>query len=220
MRATAFWSRRAATRSSRRCSASSTSSSRSTRWTSSTGASERFEANPPGIQRLRREAAGEGHPLHPHVRAERRKRRRRAARSMPWFQGSPLLDHLETVHIASDRNLIDFRFPVQYVQRPDLDFRGYSGTDRVGRDPPRRPKSSRCRPARSSTVRAIVTYDGDVARSIRRHGGHADARRRDRRQPRRHARHAEQRARAGQRRRSDGGVDARRRARARQAATC
>jgi bifunctional enzyme CysN/CysC len=55
--------------------------------------------------------------------------------SMDWYEGAPLLHHLEEVHIASDRNLIDARFPVQYVIRPqagpdaDLhDFRGYAGT--------------------------------------------------------------------------------------------
>src|SRR6187551_2602013 len=48
--------------------------------------------------------------------------------AMPWFEGRPLLSHLESVHIASDRNLADFRFPVQYVIRPNLDFRGFAGT--------------------------------------------------------------------------------------------
>lgn len=48
--------------------------------------------------------------------------------NMPWYEGPPLLAHLENVHIASDQNLIDFRFPVQYVLRPHHDFRGYSGT--------------------------------------------------------------------------------------------
>jgi bifunctional enzyme CysN/CysC len=54
--------------------------------------------------------------------------------NMPWYDGSSLLHHLEEVHIASDRNLIDVRFPVQYVIRPqqqtdhDLhDYRGYAG---------------------------------------------------------------------------------------------
>ena len=47
--------------------------------------------------------------------------------TMPWYQGRSLLGHLEHVHIASDRNLIDFRFPVQYVSRPDSSFRGYMG---------------------------------------------------------------------------------------------
>ena len=50
---------------------------------------------------------------------------------MPWYGGLSLLDHLETVHIASDRNLIDLRFPVQLVIRPisneHHDFRGYGG---------------------------------------------------------------------------------------------
>jgi bifunctional enzyme CysN/CysC len=55
--------------------------------------------------------------------------------NMPWYQGTTLLNHLETVHIASDRNFIDLRLPVQYVARSDagLDgkkamFRGYMGT--------------------------------------------------------------------------------------------
>ena len=50
----------------------------------------------------------------------------------PWYEGSSLLHHLEEVHIASDRNLIDARFPVQYVIRPHSDafhdYRGYAGT--------------------------------------------------------------------------------------------
>ncbi len=49
----------------------------------------------------------------------------------PWYAGSSLLHHLETVHVASDRNLIDVRFPVQYVIRPQTkehhDYRGYAG---------------------------------------------------------------------------------------------
>jgi bifunctional enzyme CysN/CysC len=52
--------------------------------------------------------------------------------NMPWYEGSSLLHHLEDVHIASDRNLIDARFPVQYVIRPQSsaypDYRGYAGT--------------------------------------------------------------------------------------------
>jgi sulfate adenylyltransferase large subunit len=50
---------------------------------------------------------------------------------MPWYRGLPLLIHLEEVHIASDRNLIDVRFPVQWVIRPQSDahhdYRGYAG---------------------------------------------------------------------------------------------
>ncbi|MGH3387859.1 MAG: sulfate adenylyltransferase subunit 1, partial [Actinomadura sp.] len=54
--------------------------------------------------------------------------------NMPWYDGPSLLHHLEHVHIASDRNLIDVRFPVQYVIRPHKstdpelhDYRGYAG---------------------------------------------------------------------------------------------
>ncbi|WP_061298600.1 sulfate adenylyltransferase subunit CysN [Herbidospora cretacea] len=51
--------------------------------------------------------------------------------NMPWYQGPSLLHHLEHVHIASDRNLVDVRFPVQYVIRPHKtefhDYRGYAG---------------------------------------------------------------------------------------------
>jgi bifunctional enzyme CysN/CysC len=51
--------------------------------------------------------------------------------NMPWYAGSSLLHHLENVHVASDRNLIDVRFPVQYVIRPQSDswhdYRGYAG---------------------------------------------------------------------------------------------
>jgi len=48
--------------------------------------------------------------------------------NMPWYDGPPVLSHLENVHIASDQNLIDLRFAVQYVLRPNQDFRGYCGT--------------------------------------------------------------------------------------------
>jgi bifunctional enzyme CysN/CysC len=48
--------------------------------------------------------------------------------NMPWYRGETLLHYLDNVHVASDRNLIDFRFPIQYVNRPNRDFRGFSGT--------------------------------------------------------------------------------------------
>jgi bifunctional enzyme CysN/CysC len=52
--------------------------------------------------------------------------------AMPWYDGPSLLHHLENIHVASDRNLIDARFPVQYVLRPQSmkhrDYRGYAGT--------------------------------------------------------------------------------------------
>ncbi|WP_433531402.1 sulfate adenylyltransferase subunit 1 [Micromonospora sp. CA-263727] len=53
------------------------------------------------------------------------------SKNMPWYEGPALLHHLERVHIASDRNLVDVRFPVQYVIRPQsttvTDYRGYAG---------------------------------------------------------------------------------------------
>jgi len=51
--------------------------------------------------------------------------------NMPWYKGSPMLETIEEIHVASDRNLIDARFPVQYVIRPHTveaqDYRGYAG---------------------------------------------------------------------------------------------
>ncbi len=81
--------------------------------------------------------------------------------AMPWYAGPPLLDHLETVHIASDRNLTDLRFPVQYVIRPNLDFRGFAGTVasgilRKGDEVMVLPSGKRSR------VKSIVTYDGEL----------------------------------------------------------
>ena len=79
---------------------------------------------------------------------------------MPWYQGETLLHYLDTVHVSSDRNLIDFRLPVQYVSRPNLDFRGFSGTIssgviRQGAEIMALPSGARSR------VRSIVTWEGD-----------------------------------------------------------
>ena len=80
---------------------------------------------------------------------------------MPWYRGEPLLRMLETVTIAQDINLRDFRFPVQYVCRPPgmLDFRGYmgrieSGKITVGDEITVLPVGLRSR------IKEIVTYDG------------------------------------------------------------
>jgi bifunctional enzyme CysN/CysC len=51
---------------------------------------------------------------------------------MPWYDGSTLLHHLETVKVGASRNLLDFRFPVQYVIRPHQDFRGFAGRVAAG----------------------------------------------------------------------------------------
>ena len=80
---------------------------------------------------------------------------------MPWYQGGTLMHYLETVHIASDRNLIDFRLPVQYVNRPNLDFRGFSGT--IASGIVRKGDEVISIPSgRKSRVARIVTFDGDL----------------------------------------------------------
>jgi sulfate adenylyltransferase large subunit len=80
---------------------------------------------------------------------------------MPWFEGASLLHHLETVHIASDLNLSDFRFPVQQVLRPNADFRGYAGGVASGviaaGDPVMVLPSGR-----TSRIQSIVTFDGSL----------------------------------------------------------
>jgi bifunctional enzyme CysN/CysC len=81
--------------------------------------------------------------------------------AMPWYQGPPLLYHLEHVHIASDRNLIDVRFPVQWVIRPPStshDYRAYAG--QVAAACCARATRSSCCPAASAHDRRIDTFDG------------------------------------------------------------
>jgi bifunctional enzyme CysN/CysC len=85
--------------------------------------------------------------------------------NMPWYRGLPLLTHLEEVYIASDRNLIDVRFPVQYVIRPltneHHDYRGYAGqvaggTLKPGDEVEVLPSGL------TTTIAAIDTFDGPV----------------------------------------------------------
>jgi bifunctional enzyme CysN/CysC len=79
--------------------------------------------------------------------------------NMPWYQGGTLMHYLETVHIASDRNLIDLRYPVQYVIRPHLNFRGFAGT--IASGIVRKGDEVMALPSgRRSTITDIVTYDG------------------------------------------------------------
>ena len=81
--------------------------------------------------------------------------------NMPWYDGGTLMHMLETVHIASDRNFIDFRFPVQFVNRPNLDFRGFCGT--IASGIVRRGDEVVALPSgKTSTVKEIVTYEGTV----------------------------------------------------------
>ncbi|RLT26695.1 MAG: sulfate adenylyltransferase subunit CysN [Chloroflexi bacterium] len=86
--------------------------------------------------------------------------------NMPWFDGAPLLSHLERLHVASDRNLVDVRFPVQYVVRPqsheNRDFRGYAGTVASGILKPG--DRIRALPAGLETeIASIETADGPVS---------------------------------------------------------
>ncbi|MET4695952.1 sulfate adenylyltransferase subunit CysN [Endozoicomonas lisbonensis] len=84
---------------------------------------------------------------------------------MPWYSDQTLMEILETVEVADDRNLDDFRLPVQYVNRPNLNFRGYAGTiasgvikagDRIKVLPS----------GQESNVSGIVTYDGDLSEAF------------------------------------------------------
>jgi sulfate adenylyltransferase large subunit len=84
---------------------------------------------------------------------------------MPWFDGASLLHHLETVHIASDRNLSEMRFPVQLVVRPNQQFRGYAGQVASGVLRPGDPVMV-LPSGRTSRVKSIVTYDGEVTRAF------------------------------------------------------
>ncbi|MBA63819.1 MAG: bifunctional sulfate adenylyltransferase subunit 1/adenylylsulfate kinase [Planctomycetaceae bacterium] len=81
--------------------------------------------------------------------------------NMSWHNGSTLMNFLETVYIGSDKNLQDFRFPVQYVLRPNLDFRGFSGM--VASGIIRKGDEVMVLPSRkTSKVKEIVTFDGNL----------------------------------------------------------
>jgi len=81
--------------------------------------------------------------------------------NMPWFTGKPMMETLNTVQISTDRNYSDARFPVQYVNRPNLDFRGFCGT--VASGVFHKGDSITVLPSgKSSKIKSIVTYDGDI----------------------------------------------------------
>ena len=84
---------------------------------------------------------------------------------MPWFDGATVLRHLETVHVASDRNLSEMRFPVQLVLRPNQQFRGYAGQVASGVVKPGDPVMV-LPSGRTSRVKSIVTQDGELARAF------------------------------------------------------
>jgi bifunctional enzyme CysN/CysC len=88
-----------------------------------------------------------------------------ASPNTPWYEGSPLMHLLENVYIGSDRNLEDFRFPVQYVLRPNLNFRGFCGT--IASGIVRKGDEIMALPSRKkSRVKSIVTYDGELAEAF------------------------------------------------------
>src|SRR4029453_9404077 len=83
----------------------------------------------------------------------------------PWYSGPPLLTHLKTVHVEGELAAKPFPMPVQWVNRPNLDFRGFSGTVVSGRvrvgDPVAVAKSGR-----TSKIKRIVTQDSDFAEAF------------------------------------------------------
>lgn len=80
---------------------------------------------------------------------------------MPWYDGPSLLHYIENVHVAADRNLVDFRFPVQFVIRSHLDFRGYTGRISSGTITPGE-EIVVLPSGKASKVKSIITYDGEL----------------------------------------------------------
>ena len=80
---------------------------------------------------------------------------------LSWYDGPTFLHHMESVNISTDRNLIDMRLPVQYVLRPNLDFRGFSGTMASGVI--RKGDAVASLPSRQeSKIKAIYGPDGEI----------------------------------------------------------
>lgn len=79
----------------------------------------------------------------------------------PWYDGQSLMEILETVEVAGDRNFDDLRFPVQYVNRPNLNFRGFAGTLASGIV--RKGDEVMALPSgKTSRVKSIVTFEGEL----------------------------------------------------------
>ena len=79
----------------------------------------------------------------------------------PWYQGQTLMEILESVEVAADRNLRDLRFPVQLVTRPNLNFRGFAGT--IASGIVHKGDELVVLPSgKSSRVKSIVTFDGEL----------------------------------------------------------
>lgn len=88
-----------------------------------------------------------------------------ASENTPWYAGPTLLEALETVEVDTDVGGKAFRMPVQWVNRPDLNFRGYSGTIASGQIEPG--TEVKILPSeRTSVVARVVTYDGDLSTAV------------------------------------------------------
>jgi bifunctional enzyme CysN/CysC len=83
---------------------------------------------------------------------------------MPWYEGPSLLDYLETIDVTEAAGEQPFRFPVQWVNRPDLDFRGFAGTVVAGTVAPGDPLVV-MGSGRQSRVKEVVTFDGRLERA-------------------------------------------------------
>jgi bifunctional enzyme CysN/CysC len=84
---------------------------------------------------------------------------------MPWYNGPTLMEHLETVDVETDDLVSPFRMPVQWVNRPDLDFRGFSGQIASGVTRP----GDRIKvlpSGKESRIDRIVTHDGDFEQAV------------------------------------------------------
>jgi sulfate adenylyltransferase large subunit len=84
---------------------------------------------------------------------------------MPWYTGPGLLEYLETVSVSRDRAFEYMRFPVQYVIRPNLDFRGFAGQLASGMIRPGDPVMV-LPSGRTSRVKSITTFDGDLSEAF------------------------------------------------------
>ncbi|HEC00833.1 MAG TPA: sulfate adenylyltransferase subunit CysN [Sphingomonadales bacterium] len=80
---------------------------------------------------------------------------------MNWYDGPTLMAHLESIDVSHERAAQPFRLPVQWVNRPNLDFRGFSGTIAAGTIKPGDPVIA-LPSGKTSHVKSIVTYDGDL----------------------------------------------------------
>lgn len=127
----------------------------------------------------------------------------------PWYAGPTLMEILETVEVSADRNFTDLRFPVQYVNRPNLNFRGFAGT--IASGVVHKGDEIVVLPSgKSSRVKSIVTYEGEPGKRRPRPGRDPDHGRRDRHLPWRPAGTCRQRTAGDRPVRRHAGVDGRR----------